>query len=416
MKKKILSLLALLTIVCTAGAQNALTAEAVVVPQNAEGELIINYQFDQEGLYAGYQFEIALPEGIIAVTNEKGNVVVTKGEAHEESHSVSTNYDTEANVVKIACFSSEGDILLGQSGNLLSIGLLVTGELEVGQTLTGTIQGVSLSTEAAVSVQVGSSTFSIIVGEPDDGRIKFNETSTTLPKYTAGDKGNVRMVRTIKAGQWSTIVLPFTLTKAKAETAFGSDVELAEFSGFEVDYGDDEDNVIPLGITINFATYGMSAKKGMTGGKPFLIKTSRDIASFEADEVSLVSAVTNVSKTDDYDTSGKFTGSLVKTVIPADGLFLYNNMFYYSTGKTNIKAFRAWLELGAVLNKETDFEAKVRFVIDGVPTDIEGVTANEYNQEDAVYSLNGVLMGKAAQLKQLPKGMYIVNRKKVIVK
>ena len=160
----------------------------------------------------------------------------------------------------------------------------------------------------------------------------------------------------------------------------------------------------------------MSAKKGMTGGKPFLIKTSRDIASFEADEVSLVSAVTNVSKTDDYDTSGKFTGSLVKTVIPADGLFLYNNMFYYSTGKTNIKAFRAWLELGAVLNKETDFEAKVRFVIDGVPTDIEGVTANEYNQEDAVYSLNGVLMGKAAQLKQLPKGMYIVNRKKVIVK
>ena len=40
------------------------------------------------------------------------------------------------------------------------------------------------------------------------------------------------------------------LTKANAAAVFGSDVQFAKFDGFEVDYGDDEENVIPLGITI----------------------------------------------------------------------------------------------------------------------------------------------------------------------
>ena len=47
------------------------------------------------------------------------------------------------------------------------------------------------------------------------------------------------------------------------------------------------------------------------------------------------------------------TGTLVKTTIPADGLFLSDNKFYYSAGKTNIKAFRCWFELDAVLDKST---------------------------------------------------------------
>ena len=74
-------------------------------------------------------------------------------------------------------------------------------------------------------------------------------------------EGYTSMRRTIKAGEWNTIVLPFTLTKAKAEAAFGSDVELAEFTGFETEYADEED-ITPDAITINFATYTMTAKKG----------------------------------------------------------------------------------------------------------------------------------------------------------
>jgi hypothetical protein len=216
------------------------------------------------------------------------------------------------------------------------------------------------------------------------------------------------------ANQWNTIVLPFTLTQTKAEAAFGSDVQLAEFSGFEVEYADDDD-ITPDNITINFSTYTMSARKSMTGGKPFLIMTSKDIESFEAKDCTLFDAVTDVKKFDEWETPGVFTGSLVKTKVPADGLFIYDNNFYYSTGATNIKAFRAWLELGAVLDKETNFGANVRYVIDGEVTSIEGLPSAADNM-GAVYTLKGQLVGYDVDMKTLPAGIYLVNGKKVIVK
>ena len=216
------------------------------------------------------------------------------------------------------------------------------------------------------------------------------------------------MKRTITADTWSTLVLPFTLTKAKAEAAFGSDVQLAEFTGFEVDYGDDEDNVVPLGITINFTTYTMTSKKGLNGGKLFIIKTSKDISSIEANDVSLVSTVTDVEKTDEYDTSGKFTGSLIKTTVPEDGLFLNRNKFWYSTGNTEIKAFRGWFELGAVLNKATDFEVKMYIFDDDEVTRIDGIDS-EQQATDNVYDLSGRKVSKPQH-----KGVYIVGGKKIL--
>ena len=150
----------------------------------------------------------------------------------------------------------------------------------------------------------------------------------------------------------------------------------------------------------------MTAKKGMTGGKPFLIKTSKDITGFEAEECSLVSAVTDVTKTDEFDTEGKFTGTLVKSVVPADGLFINNEKFYYSTGQSNIKAFRGWFELGAVLNRETDFGVKM--VVDGFETKVEGLGVKD--AAGNVYDLSGRKVSKAQ------RGVYIVNGKKVLVK
>ena len=153
----------------------------------------------------------------------------------------------------------------------------------------------------------------------------------------------------------------------------------------------------------------------MTGGKPFLIKTSKDIESFEATECTLFDAVTDVRKSDEWETPGVFTGSLVKTKVPADGLFIYDNKFYYSTGATNIKAFRAWLELGAVLDKETDFGANVRYVIDGEVTSIEGIPSAA-DKMGAVYNLNGQLIGFDIDVNSLPAGVYIKNGQKIVVK
>jgi len=150
----------------------------------------------------------------------------------------------------------------------------------------------------------------------------------------------------------------------------------------------------------------MTARKGMTGGKPFLIRTSKDITSFEADDVTLAGEVTDVNVADEYGTAGKFTGSLVKATVPEDGLFLNANKFYYSTGKTAIKGFRGWFELDAVLDKETDFGVKM--VIDGFETKVEGLGMKD--AAGSVYDLSGRKISKAGM------GVYIVNAKKRVVK
>ena len=392
--------------VCAALADNFVISD-LTITQGGEVEVPIGYLFDSGKTFVGFQLRLDLPEGISSV-KDGDNLPVYEIDA--ASLGTSFNMTATADNGFAALPKSTSASIKGTGGTLITVTLTADASLEVGSTLTATVTRAMFTSKDSESnlatVDIPDFTFNITIGEPDDGRIKFDETATKLPTYTAGEKGDVTLKRTIKANTWSTIVLPFTLTKAKAEAAFGSDVLLAEFSGFEVDYGDDDENVIPLGITINFATYTMTAKKGMTGGKPFLIKTSKDISVIEADECSLVNVVSDVTKTDEFDTSGKFTGTFTKTTVPADGLFLNSNKFYYSTGQSNIKAFRGWFELGAVLNRETDFGVKM--VVDGFETKVEGLGVKD--AAGNVYDLSGRKVSKAQ------RGVYIVNGKKVLVK
>ena len=413
MKTLLTTIMMLLATYNVAHANNTITVDNLMLPQDGEADLVVRFNVENENSYSGYQFDITLPDGIEFVTNDKGNVVCTLGNCYEETPTLTPNLDN--GVLKVACFTANSNPILGTTGILVTFKVSNTTTKDVGTIHNGEITGVKLSTVSAESITLSSSSFTITIDEPDDGRIKFDETSTSLPTYTAGEKGNVTLKRTITAGQWSTIVLPFTLTKAKAETAFGADVQLAEFTAWEADYGDDDENVVPLNINMTFSTYTMSAKKPMTGGKPFLIKTSQDIATIEADDVTLFRSVTDISKTDEYDTAGKMTGTLVKTVIPEDGLFVSNQTFYYSVGTTNIKAFRCWMELGAVLDKETDFSSKISFVIDDEVTSVDGIES-KFGKNDIIYSLDGKAVAKGTDIKRLPKGVYIVNGKKYVVR
>jgi len=101
---------------------------------------------------------------------------------------------------------------------------------------------------------------------------------------------------------------------------------------------------------------------------------------------------------------------LVKTTVPEDGLFISGNEFWYSKGLTSIKAFRGWFELGAVLDKDTDFGAKVRF---SISDDVTGIETAKYANEDGYWY---TLDGRKLQGKPVEKGMYIVNGKKVLKK
>ena len=404
MKKVLFSLVAALMSVSAAWSDEFAVGN-IEIPQGGTVELEIGLN-NATSECAGFQFGLYLPDGLTVATDTEDEFVFSEG-SRMSGKGFTTQMSWKTDHYQILSYNASVKTMDGTSGTVITITLKADANLAKGTVLDATLQECKMTNKDEESLLLNDVVdFTVTIGEPDDGRLHFDETSTKLPTYTAGDKGDVTLKRTIKADTWSTIVLPFTLTKAKAEEVFGNDVHLAEFSGFEVDYGDDEENVIPFGITINFATYTMTAKKGMTGGKPFLIKTSKDISVIEADECSLVNAVSDVTKTDEFETSGKFTGTFTKTTVPADGLFLNSNKFYYSTGKSDIKAFRGWFELGAVLNKETDFGVKM--VIDGLETKVEGIGVKD--AAGNVYDLNGRKVSKAQ------KGVYIVNGKKVFVK
>lgn len=411
MKKILLSSLALLAIAGTTMAQNRVYVPDFEISQNGDVvDMAINIELDAADYYTAFEANIELPEGFTyQFDGETTDIVYEEGDCLSD-HGVSPNFSE--GIAKVVVVSMNSKAFKGTSGTTAWLKVIPPADVEVGQTFTGTIKDIVLVPILGAKQKLDAQEFTITVG---DGRLKFNESSSSLPKYTAGEKANVTMMRTIKAGQWSTIVLPFTLTKAKAEAAFGSDVQLAEFSGFDTEYTDEND-VTPDAIKIHFTKFTMTAQKGMTGGKLFLIRTSGDVEQFTADDVKLAAAVTEVEKSDEFDVSGKFTGSLVKTVVPEDGLFISDNKFWYSVGKTNIKAFRGWFELGAVLDKETDFGAKkVTFDIDGDATRIEGLSRDGV-EDGAIYTLGGQLVGKDVRIDQLPKGVYIINGKKRVVK
>lgn len=399
--KKILLILAVFFGIGQAYAENKLVVGETTIPQGLTGTIDIELQNDVD--FTAFTLKLTLPEGLSFVLNGKGKVSFDEGSRFDD-HALSVS-DVTDNSVIFACLSASSAPISGTSGTLISVYVQSDESLEIGTKLAANITEPTFTTPGEKEYNLSAVNIPITIGEP---RIQFNENAASLPAFTAGEKGDVRMTRSINANKWSTIVLPFTLTKAKAQAAFGDDVQLAEFSGFFADYGDDDENVIPLSITMKFTTYTMGTGKNMKGGKPYLIKTSKDITSFVADQCSLVGEVTPVSVTDEErDIDGKFIGSFVKTTVPEDGLFISNEKFWYSTGKTNINGFRGWFDLGAVLGKETDFEVKMYIDIDGEETSVEGISVSV--PEGAIYDLSGRKLNNVPQ-----KGIYIVNGKKVM--
>ena len=115
-----------------------------------------------------------------------------------------------------------------------------------------------------------------------------------------------------------------------------------------------------------------------------------------------------------------FVGVYYKQDIPDKGVFISGNKFYYSTGKSTIKGYRGYFVLDEgiqdIVFGDSSSELNISLTIDGELTAVEGLTTNNYLDNDNVYSVSGVYMGKASDMKKLARGMYIVNGKKVIVK
>lgn len=354
----------------------------------------------------GFGFDLYLPSGISVATDEDGLPLVelsTERTTKRKTNSFDAAFQSDG-CLRVLAASTNASTISGHDGEICLITILVAANVIAGD-YPMILRNIAISDTEAKSHRTDMVESTITIIASGDNRIIFDEVSTTAPEAAIGV--DVRIKRSIKAGEWSTICLPFSMTVAQVKEAFGSDVALADFTGYVAEE-DDKGNI--SGLIVNF-----SDVDAIEANHPYLIKVSTAINEFTVDGVDVEPeeepTIATVKRTRKQ--WSEFIGTYTaNTVVPEKTLFLSGNKFYYSTGATKMKAFRGYFDFYDVLTEvDESYDAKVRFFIDDTATNIEGISSSI--QPEAVYSVSGVRMGRADRMKALPKGLYIVNGKKV---
>ena len=400
MRKNYILIIAFFMMVGNVFAENKLSVSDVVIPSG--GKAAIEIKCDFESQFKGYQFDIDLEDGVSLELDEAGKPVGENGFATD--HIVSSS-KISANKYRFVVVSLTGQ-LLPLSGTVLKVYASAEEEAEIGSSFTGNISAIEFTTSETEPYYFDDIPFSLTIGEPADTRIILDENSSVMPADASGV--DVRVKRTIKADTWSSIVLPFGMTNEQLKTAFGEDVEAAEFTAWETTDYDDDDN--PTAISVSFTE--VSAIEANT---PYIIKVSSEINEFVVDGVNIQAEeepCVTVGKTN-RGTFGSFTGSYVPMAIETENLFLSDNKFWYSTGLTQMKGYRGYFYFQDVLGSyNTKDAARVCMSImngDGNVTSIHSVDA-DIDVEYGSYTLKGVKAGRSS------KGLIIRNGKKYVSK
>ncbi|MDY4778768.1 MAG: hypothetical protein SO214_04820 [Prevotella pectinovora] len=237
------------------------------------------------------------------------------------------------------------------------------------------------------------------------------DNATTIEGLTVGKQYNVTLKnRTFGANKWYAVVLPFSVSQKQMKSVFGDGVKVLHYS-----------DVTGTDLNLFEHFYQM-----IVGGTPVLVKPSVAVTNPVFNNVTLTS-----KKVVDIENTGfKCTGSWNNVDFPAYSYFIdakTNSFYLYDPDKVKTDtqaphagAFRAWI-ISTLSNPAA--AAQLTMHINGIEE--QGETTAIWNaisgNDDAevaskgIYSLSGQKMN-AADTSSLPKGIYIVNGKKFIVK
>ena len=371
------------------------TVGEINIAPGGQATLTVNFKFDKADKYAAYQFMLTLPSGISAVTKSDGSLLITPGSSHDASMVPLSNYSSGKWIV--LCYSTAGATLKGTQSQLLSITLQADAQLTAGTILNGSISDIRLSTADNSSVAMSNANFTITVKHPEDMRIVLDETSTTAPE--AAQNANIRVIRTIKGGEWNTIVLPFSLTNKQLKEIFGSDVKLADFTGYNT--------VTEDGKVSNIDVHFRTISGSLQANHPYLIKTKDDITEFVVDGVNIDLEEKPTVEQGTNKEWKNFVGCYkANTKVPEDALFINGGKFWYSSGKTKIKAFRGYFDFYDVLPSTAN--SRIAMIFDDAEATGIATVDTETTDDDAYYNLHGQRVDKPS------KGIFVKENKKVV--
>ncbi len=360
-------------------------------------------ELTNDAVLAGAQFDMTLPDG----------VTFTGYELTDRTTGMTLGSDNGRYILFSMPDQGVKHTIAAGNGTIMNFKLNIA-ETVVPGDYTITFEDVRISGEnnEPVSSTIASATLTV----KEMTTVTLDEESTTVPTATT-EPVIAKVKRSIKAGQWSTICLPFAMTSEQLTEAFGDGVALAEFTGYEVE---DNNYSEPSGITLQFTKLAETA--GTVANNPYLIKVTKDITYTDGFTVKNVTldprnnARVSITKEDD-DLNAytiHFFAYLIKSKLPKNSFFISESKFYkVTTSDKYIKGFRAGFRL---TNIEPAFAKPMGIDIDGEATSIFEIKANERTLTDGVYTINGQYVGKNIDSNTLPKGVYIINGKKKIVK
>ena len=233
-----------------------------------------------------------------------------------------------------------------------------------------------------------------------------------ISKLEVGKQYNVTLNnRTFRSDRWYSVVLPFSVSQKQMKSVFGDGVKVLHYS-----------DVTGTDLNLFEHFYQM-----IVGGTPVLVKPSQEEVT---NPVFYNVTLTSQKVVDIENTGFKCTGSWDNVDFPEYSYFIdakTNSFYLYDPDKVktgtqapHAGAFRSWI----ISTSTNPSEAKqLTMHINGIEE--QGETTAIWNaisgNNDAevatkgIYSLSGQKMN-ATDTRSLPKGIYIVNGKKFIVK
>lgn len=258
------------------------------------------------------------------------------------------------------------------------------------------------------------------------GTIGLSDTKAYTETANAAGYATITLNRTLKANQWNTLTLPFYMTEDEVKTAFGDGTQIIILNKAET-----------AGSVANLQ-FVYHEIQNILAGYPYLIKPKA------MDAIETIESITVSGKHLDTATSpisincGNYTAKGTPGYSTADvpnktgysinykagDIFLSdgNGKLYVSQGSSYGKGYRSYIEKN---NDGTAAAKSITMSMTGVDDGDQGTTTSISFTEPApeaiqairangVYNLNGQKVANTTD--GLPKGIYIVNGQKTIVK
>ena len=260
--------------------------------------------------------------------------------------------------------------------------------------------------------------------KPEVDEFTFNDDQTNTIKATeAGHVAKVTINRSMKAGVWTTCVLPFSLNVHQVDAIFGDTYKSGSENGTQILYFDRVEG--------NKVFFVRHAYNTIVAGKPFLIKPTKEVTSINTAEVTDYPYVTIENTKPEYWCSANgyawaSSYSNDMTVKEGDGFISNKNgSFKNFVGDSGtLKGFRGYLKR---LNTQAGAKPMMLQVVsssnidadNGGTTGIENLIITADGElmpaNNRVYNINGQLVSEdASNFQSLPSGIYIINGKKYI--